>query len=69
MARSTDLNNGLSMHIERVGTFCANIVCLLKGKHNLLKLVYCAKQGFSKYIHLGVFSCDFHIASPRSPFQ
>jgi hypothetical protein len=49
-ARSTDLNSGLSVHLETIEKFCACLDCLMKGKHNRLNLVDCAEQGILNYI-------------------
>jgi hypothetical protein len=38
MAHSTDLNNGLGVHLENIGTFCVDVAYLMTQKYNRLKL-------------------------------
>jgi hypothetical protein len=36
MARSTDLNSGLSVHLEHIWVFCVDVVYLMTQKANQL---------------------------------
>jgi hypothetical protein len=39
MARSTDLNSGLGVYLDHIGTFCVHVAYLMTQKQNRLKLV------------------------------